>query len=234
MVERKHLLKPTQFLRSLPVRCSLVKLMYLESIPTPIAYNKALAALESCMKNDTEFVVTYATGSKQTVDLLFQTKDRQSLCKKLLPMVFEPCDELESAMAAAQIQHVPPKSVPLAEQTPLPPTPPDTPIVMNAPVAIAPSESVSRKPYTLDDLEIIPIASGEKSSLYVLDATTLLNMDGPYITAADFDNKEFLAKMEKYLSSVGTYCNGPSSPKGGYAPKYVFRIDFINIFLSIS
>ncbi|GBP04093.1 hypothetical protein EVAR_91364_1 [Eumeta japonica] len=79
VVARRDLRKPTLFACSLPVRCFRVTLMFLENIPTPVANNKALEALENCMKNFVEFDVTY--NENKAVDLLFRTKEKQSLCK---------------------------------------------------------------------------------------------------------------------------------------------------------
>lgn len=218
-VDRKCLLKPTNLIRSLPVRCVLVKLMYLESIPTPVANNKCLGALESCMENGAEFKV-YTEGVNNGVDLLFRNNEHQSLCKKLLPMVFEP-REISSRQTASES----PK-VNLIEKPQLPMTPPNTPLTVDTPVVIATvsppqTENMAPKTYTLDDLEIVPIECGDECELFVLDATTLLTLESPYITAADFKNKAFLRKMEGYLAMVNEYCNSPNAPKSGYAPKYV-------------
>uniref|UniRef100_A0A1I8P2C9 Tudor domain-containing protein n=1 Tax=Stomoxys calcitrans TaxID=35570 RepID=A0A1I8P2C9_STOCA len=207
-VERKYLLKPTNIVRALPVRCCLIRLMYLETIPTPIANNKALAALESCMSNSAEFEV-FSEDASQAVDLLFRTNERQSLCKKLLPMLFEPREPSASKTS-------PQPSSQLAPTPPITPTTPEAPLKV---IAVPPQRVVTNKIYTLDDLEVIPIECGEKAELYVLDAASLVNQEAPYITAADFKNKAFLEQMEHYLAMVSEYCNNPKTPKLGYAPQ---------------
>lgn len=230
LIARKYLRKPSQLVRSLPVRCTLVKLMFLESVPTPVLDNKALEALETCMENITEFDVTYSDTSKNTIDLLFRTPQKQSLCKKLLPMVFEPRQSPPTVTAAQTI--TPLSSEPqVLNNIVLPPSPPVTPMTVQPPVAVNPpvvakiseplgaAAIVPNKAYTLDDLEVIPIVCGDKVPLYVLDPSTVLNLEGPYITAADYNNKQFLAKMEGYLRKVGEYCTSSKAPKDGYAPK---------------
>ena len=218
-VKRICLRKPTKLISSLPVLCYCVKLMFLESIPTTVANNKALEALETCVENAVEFEVFY--GDKNCVDLLFVTKERQSLCKKLLPMVFEPSGNNIIAMSTTAT---------LSENEELPMSPPNTPITqksitkaaernVNVAVAASPITNKSNHIFTIDDINIIPITCGDKIALYVLDPTTILNSESPYITAADYNNKEVLAKMEEYLQSVGEYCKSKKAPKGGYAPK---------------
>lgn len=211
-VKRDCLRKPTEVITSLPVRCYLVKLMFLENVPTSIANNKALMALETCVTSAVEFIANY--GENNSVDLLFVTKEKQSLCKKLLPMVFEP---------AAEIM-LPKSNAILAENRELPLTPPHTPITRN-PITITANENVVKLPvpkqsnnFTIDDLNVIPLKCGDRVALYVIDPTSILDANQHYITAADY-NKEVLAKMEKYLQSVGEYCKSEKAPKGGYAPK---------------
>lgn len=213
-VKRVCLRKPTELISSLPVLCYHVKLMFLENIPTTVANNKALEALETCVENAVEFEVTY--GEKNCVDLLFVTKERQSLCKKLLPMVFEPAGNNIRPMSTTT----------LSENEELPMSPPNTPVTQNS-ITKAAEGNVFASPitnqcnhiFTIDDINIIPITCGDKVSLYVLDPTTILNSESPYITAADYNNKEVLAKMEEYLQSVGEYCKSKKAPKVGYAPK---------------
>lgn len=224
-VDRKYIFKPTNLIRYLPVRCSLIKLMYLSTVPTPIAYNKALTSLEKCMENAAEFEV-FSDKENTGVDLLFRTKERQSLCKKLLPLVFDAADMPATAPLydnTTQQQQPPPevpKRVVVNERAPVAMTltPPNTPITVEPPQAAA-AAVISTKILTLDDLEIIPIQCGENAELYTLDATSIVNLDGPYITAADFSNKTYLRKLETSLASVAEYCNSPKAPKGGYAPK---------------
>ncbi|XP_005191857.2 uncharacterized protein LOC101898524 [Musca domestica] len=224
-VDRKYIFKPTNLIRYLPVRCSLIKLMYLSTVPTPIAYNKALTSLEKCMENAAEFEV-FADKENTGVDLLFRTKERQSLCKKLLPLVFDAADIPATVPLyddTTQQQQPPPevpKRVVVNERAPVAMTltPPNTPIAVEPPKAAA-AAVISPKILTLDDLEIIPIQCGENAELYTLDATSIVNLDGPYITAADFSNKAYLRKLEISLASVAEYCNSPKAPKGGYAPK---------------
>ncbi|TMW53301.1 hypothetical protein DOY81_001601 [Sarcophaga bullata] len=212
-VKRVSVRKPTELINSLPVRCYRVKLMFLESIPTSVANNKALETLETCVENAVVFEITY--GNKNCVDLLFVTKERQSLCKKLLPMVFEPAGNM-----------LPTSATMLPENEELPMSPPNTPVTQNA-ITMAAEENVVASPktnksnhiFTIDDINVIPITCGDKIALYVLDPTTILNSESPYITAADYNNKAALAKMEECLQSVGEYCKSKKAPKGGYAPK---------------
>ncbi|XP_065354208.1 tudor domain-containing protein 1 [Calliphora vicina] len=221
IIAHRYLRKPTQLVCSLPVRCYRVILMFLESIPTPVANNKALEALETCMQNAVEFDITYS--DKNTVDLLFRTKEKQSLCKKLLPMVFEPAT---TQTPIAAISAVP-------ENTSFPLSPPNTPLACKppntatmqiqatqVPEALACAATIKQNEvFTMDHLDVIPIVCGEKVPLYVLDPTTILNLESPYITASDYNNKEFLAKMEQYLQKVAEYCKSDKAPKNGYAPK---------------
>ncbi|XP_073818618.1 kotsubu [Musca autumnalis] len=223
-VDRKCLHKPTNLIRYLPVRCSLIKLMYLSTVPTPIAYNKALTSLEKCMENSAEFEV-YVDKENNGVDLLFRTKERQSLCKKLLPLVFDAAEVPASTPTGNTVipsQPEVPARVVVTEKSPPPPTstltPPNTPVTVEAPPI--PSAAVnSPKIFTLDDLEIIPIQCGENAELFTLDATSIMNLDGPYITAADFTNKSYLRKLETDLVKVAEYCKSSKAPKGGYAPQ---------------
>ncbi|XP_061388552.1 uncharacterized protein LOC133323645 [Musca vetustissima] len=221
-VDLKCLYKPTNLIRYLPVRCALIKLMYLSTVPTPIAYNKALTSLEKCMENSAEFEV-FADKENTGIDLLFRTKERQSLCKKLLPLVFDaaevPCtvplyNNPTTQPAPPEI----PKRIVVNENPPATLTPPNTPITTELPTATA-AAAMSPKILTLDDLEIIPIQCGENAELYTLDATSIVNLEGPYITAADFNNKTYLRKLEASLALVAEYCNSPKAPKGGYSPK---------------
>ncbi|KAM7359951.1 kotsubu isoform 2-T2 [Cochliomyia hominivorax] len=210
MVGRQNLRKPTLLVSSLPIRCRRAVLMFLVSIPLSIASNRALKALETCMENTVEFYVTYSDNN--TVDLLFRTKEKQSLCKKLLPMLFEPEDNQAS------------KSFPtLPENASVTLSPPTTPFTCQPsskkPTETLDSVAIKQKVFTIDDLNVIPITCGERVPLYVLDQTTILNLESPYITAADFNNKDFFSKMEQYLRVVGEYCKSDKAPKNGYAPK---------------
>lgn len=212
MIARRSVRKPSLLVSSLPVRCYRVILMFLESIPTPIANNKALEALETCMENAVEFDVTYSENN--TVDLLFRTKEKQSLCKKLLPMVFEPATK--QTPAANEVSSLPTNSSVVL-------SPPNTPLACEAPTKVpevlGTASAKQNQVFTIDNLDVIPITCGDKIPLYVLDPTTILNLESPYITAADYTNKEFLAKMEQYLRVVAEYCKSDKAPKNGYAPK---------------
>uniref|UniRef100_A0A1A9VYD7 Tudor domain-containing protein n=1 Tax=Glossina austeni TaxID=7395 RepID=A0A1A9VYD7_GLOAU len=231
-VNRKVLRKASILVRSLPVRCFLVNLMLLQDTSTPIEDNKAIAGLESCIENATDFDVTY--DDVKNVDLLFRTKQRQSLCSKLLPMLFE------ARLSADKVLSKKTKIISIAADTghlaenmssrPSPPYSPDTLRKETEELEIKTNERASisipkplvnnntNKIYTVDDLEVIPIECGDNVELYILTCIAVLN-GSPFVTAFDCSKKEFISEMENYWTMVADYCAGSDSPPGGYKPK---------------
>uniref|UniRef100_A0A1B0AGK8 MYND-type domain-containing protein n=1 Tax=Glossina pallidipes TaxID=7398 RepID=A0A1B0AGK8_GLOPL len=201
-------------------------------ISTPIEDNKAIAGLQSCIENATDFDVIY--DDVKNVDLLFRTKQRQSLCLTLLPMLFEARLSPDKVLSKkTKITSIVADTCHHAENMSSPPSPPYSPDIFrkemeeleiknNERASISnPNHLVNNntnKIYTLDDLEVIPIECGDNVDFYILTCNSGLN-ENPYVAAFDCSKKEFFSEMNNYLTMVADYCEGSDSPPGGYKPK---------------
>lgn len=239
-VAHKNIRKPNLFIRSCPVFAKRIKIAYIDKIPTPIVDNKAFETLEEFQANSIEFIIQYDVGGENdAVDLLFKTDEQQSLSKQLLPLIFQARTDKKNVGTDGGISKVT-KSPLFAEDTPLPPSPPDTPTGKDAPaelttattapktitiedIEILPNLDVNklkieadRKTYTLSDLKIIPITEGDNVPLFVLDAISVVSQG--YVTAFDYSNKEYLKKYVDYTAMVSNHGKCTHLQKG-YEPK---------------
>lgn len=131
-IPRSRLLHPNLFIISCPVYMQRVKLVYLEAIPSPMPENKAVDALNQCVINFTEFDLKYEAEKPNTVDLFFKTPNKESLSMALMPRLFEKCTSTLDKAAASNTENATKTNNTagngVAEDTPLPPSPPDSPI----------------------------------------------------------------------------------------------------------
>uniref|UniRef100_A0A1A9W8G9 Tudor domain-containing protein n=1 Tax=Glossina brevipalpis TaxID=37001 RepID=A0A1A9W8G9_9MUSC len=222
-VQRRYLRKPSMLIRSLPVRCFLKNLMFLEDVNTTIEKNKALSSLESYVKKNIKFYITY--NKSGSIDL-FDTVKRESVCKRLLSMLFEPQEELQASTTHSE--QITLDVAASFERTGLSQSPLDSSDIprkatellriyssKNAPLLTA----LSSVTYTLNDLELMPIKCGTGVCLIALYGGDVLSLEeSQFITVMNY-SRPIVREMQRNLRMVKAHCDRSGSGSLAYIPK---------------